>query len=401
MVIPIKSFKKGAFIYLSGNVPLKEFYIVKSGQIKISRTNTVLGMSEEVKSAGYIVGIVQCITGIPAEENVVALTDCEIFIIHKEKVEEVFKTHKKIILKILSEYSEILRKLDSDLINFHFFSDNKNRIEKMTDAVDKFIKIDEKNKASHLLLSIIDENKNNKNLVTKSIKMLTFLPKLELFKQDKIISDITLEKNSVIFTEFEKGDNFFIIKKGKVKITKLKKDREILLAILGEGEIFGEMSIFNDKPRNATAVTDEETELMAIDKKGINNLPPPLFIKVLDFLSRRIWLIQRQIICYKLPVITAKLYYLLASKMIVELKIPDRVNKDSYIFKFPVKELYEMIDYEYDETKKDEVIEFLNDKNLEFYKDCIKIKDLGAFLDKSSYLFSRSLIVYNSRMDRL
>ncbi len=111
MKVPIKRFKKDAFVYLSGNKPPKEFYIVKSGEIKINKTNQILGKSEEIKGIGYIFGVIQCLTGIIEEETAIAITDIDVFVISRDKIQDLFINHKKVILKILAEYSEILRSL--------------------------------------------------------------------------------------------------------------------------------------------------------------------------------------------------------------------------------------------------------------------------------------------------
>ena len=166
----------------------------------------------------------------------------------------------------------------------------------------------------------------------------------------------------------------------------------MLLAVLDEGDIFGEMSILNDKPRNATAITEEETELMVINKDSIEKLPPPIFIKLLEVLSKRIWMVQQQLICYKLPTITSKLYYLLTAMLKQELTNAEFEYENFYIFKFPVKELCEMVNCDYDKIKKEEIGDFLKDSNLEFFIDTIKVKRIKDLFDKNSYHFNRVII---------
>ena len=66
-------------------------------------------------------------------------------------------------------------------------------------------------------------------------------------------------RSSVVFEEGEPGDRVFLILAGKVKISRRSTDgRENLLAVLGPGDIFGELSLFDPGPRSATvtAVTD-------------------------------------------------------------------------------------------------------------------------------------------------
>lgn len=393
MKIPIKQYKKGAFIYLSGKVPPTEFYIVKEGKIKISKTNPILGKSEEVKSTGYIFGIIQCITGIIEEETAMAVTDLEVFVISKDKIKDLYINHKKVILKILSEYSEILRKLDIDLTNYNFFPSTVNRKEKIFEIVLKYINLHEEEKADFLLNSILKEFPDDKEIINKVNSIRPDLRKKDLtFNGDKNIFEVTYPAKSIVFTEFELANNFYVIKKGKVKITKLRHDKEMLLAVLDEGDIFGEMSILNDKPRNATAITEEETELMVINKDSIEKLPPPIFIKLLEVLSKRIWMVQQQLICYKLPTITSKLYYLLTAMLKQELTNAEFEYENFYIFKFPVKELCEMVNCDYDKIKKEEIGDFLKDSNLEFFIDTIKVKRIKDLFDKNSYHFNRVII---------
>ncbi len=393
MNIPIKKFNKGAFVYLSGKVPSKEFYIVKEGKVKISKTNPILGKLEETGGAGYIFGIIQCITGIIEEETAMAVTELEVFVISRDDIDDLYINKKQVILKILSEYSEILRKLDIDLTNYNFYPSIVDRKLKIFDIVLKYLNIQEKDKASHLLNSILNEYQDDNEIISRVRSMMPDLKAMKLsFDQNKIISEITLPAKSVIFTEFELSNDFFIIKKGKVKITKLKHDREMLIAILDEGDIFGEMSILNDKPRNATATTDEETELMVIKKESIDKLPPPIFVKILEVLSRRIWLVQQQLVSYKLPNITSKLYYLLVSRIKQEIYNPEAEYENNYIFKFPLKELCEMADYDFDTIKKGELEEFLNDKNFEFFIDNIKVRKIKDLFERNAYHFNRAIM---------
>ncbi len=401
MKIPIKRFLKNAFIYISSQVPAKEFYIIKSGEVRITRTNPILGVSEEVRSVGYIFGIIQCITGIPEEETALALSDCEVFVIQKPNMEDIFINHNKVILRIISEYSEILRKLDRDLANFEYFPDSENRIGKIFEISSKFIRDEEFKKAAHLILSLKKENKEDADIRTRCDNILKKLPGVDFYESESIVADVKIPAGTVIFTEFENSDCFYIIKRGRVKITKLMHDKEILLAILGDGDIFGEMSILNDKPRNATAETIDATDVMIINKKGIDKMPPPLFIKSLEFLSKRIWLVQQQLICYKLPLTVSKLYYMLTSKIKQSIKNPESEQNLSFIFKFPAKELYRMVDYDPEENDEKDIEEFLNDKNIDFFSDSIRIKSIKELLDKNAYYFSRSLMIYNSRADMI
>lgn len=71
----------------------------------------------------------------------------------------------------------------------------------------------------------------------------------------------------VLFREGDSGREMFVIQSGKVRLMRTIRGHDKLLAELGPGEFFGEMSIINDKPRTATAIIDEDAQLLVLDPK--------------------------------------------------------------------------------------------------------------------------------------
>lgn len=68
-----------------------------------------------------------------------------------------------------------------------------------------------------------------------------------------------LRRGDVLFHEGDSGDRLYIVVDGKVKLGRSAPDgRENLLAVMGPGQMFGELSLFDPGPRSATvtAVTD-------------------------------------------------------------------------------------------------------------------------------------------------
>ena len=73
------------------------------------------------------------------------------------------------------------------------------------------------------------------------------------------MGETKLRRGEVLFREGDSGDKLYIVTEGKVKLGRTSVDgRENLLAILGPGQMFGELSLFDPGPRSATvtAVTD-------------------------------------------------------------------------------------------------------------------------------------------------
>ncbi|MCA3014855.1 MAG: Crp/Fnr family transcriptional regulator [Myxococcaceae bacterium] len=72
---------------------------------------------------------------------------------------------------------------------------------------------------------------------------------------------------TVLVREGEPGKEMYVIQAGKVRIWKKVRDVEKVLATLGPGEFFGEMSIISNKPRSASATVEETARVLVIDPR--------------------------------------------------------------------------------------------------------------------------------------
>lgn len=95
----------------------------------------------------------------------------------------------------------------------------------------------------------------------------------------------------IIFREGEKGEAMYVLQAGLVKLTRKGPEGESAIAVLEPGEIFGEMALFDRKPRSATAVAAGPTRVLTIDRgklfKSISRDPTLLF-KILETLTGRL-----------------------------------------------------------------------------------------------------------------
>ena len=64
--------------------------------------------------------------------------------------------------------------------------------------------------------------------------------------------EIDFTRGQIVFSEGDPGDRLYVIMDGKIKLGTTSNDgRESLLAVLGPGEMFGELSLFDPGPRTA------------------------------------------------------------------------------------------------------------------------------------------------------
>jgi CRP-like cAMP-binding protein len=81
---------------------------------------------------------------------------------------------------------------------------------------------------------------------------------------------VKLRKGQSLFKEGDDGDHLFVVSSGKVKLgTKSLDGRENLLMILGPGDMFGELSLFDSGPRTATATAVTDSKLLALGQDKV------------------------------------------------------------------------------------------------------------------------------------
>lgn len=72
---------------------------------------------------------------------------------------------------------------------------------------------------------------------------------------------------AVIVRQGEPGDCMYVVQGGRVEVLLEHAGRETVLAELGAGEFFGEMSLFTGAPRSATVRAKGRARVLTIDKR--------------------------------------------------------------------------------------------------------------------------------------
>lgn len=100
------------------------------------------------------------------------------------------------------------------------------------------------------------------------------------------------QKSEIIFSESDPGKDMYIIYKGKVGLYTgdVLRHRK-LLAFVEAGDFFGEMALVDDNPRSATAIAEEDTQLLVLDKHKFTYLlrhQPDFALVVMGKLCRQL-----------------------------------------------------------------------------------------------------------------
>jgi CRP/FNR family transcriptional regulator len=101
-----------------------------------------------------------------------------------------------------------------------------------------------------------------------------------------------LKEDTVVFHEGDPASAFYLVKQGRVKIYKVAADgREQVLSILGDGQIFGDVPVFDGGPYPATAATMADTEIYQIKREDFEDFVrrhPEVALKLLRVLGQRL-----------------------------------------------------------------------------------------------------------------
>jgi CRP-like cAMP-binding protein len=102
---------------------------------------------------------------------------------------------------------------------------------------------------------------------------------------------ISFRSGEYVFREGDTGSELFIVHEGKVEIVASSEVGERRFAILEKGDFFGEMSLLEDLPRNASAKALTEVKLVRVDRTRFDRMlrrDPEIAVRIMRKLSRRL-----------------------------------------------------------------------------------------------------------------
>ena len=104
----------------------------------------------------------------------------------------------------------------------------------------------------------------------KKVSIFNSLSSEDMKELSRYLLPCTYAKKEFIFSEGDPSEWLYIVKKGKVKITKLSNEgKELILEIVPSHEIFGGIAVVRGFPYPANAVAMEETEALKMSRKNL------------------------------------------------------------------------------------------------------------------------------------
>jgi len=390
--------KKDAYIFVEGRQYADKFYIVKHGDVRIFREalNNEIG---SVIGPGEMFGLISTMAAHGYIESAVAITDVTLMAVERKQYGSLIRKVNSIAVNSIKAFSQRLRELDvafsqralkntaqsdySHIIQIGDFYKNSGKLQSALYAYSRYLELcpDVYN---------MDEIKVKITTIENSV----IEPRLE-YTPDKMIQ--AYPKEHLLFTEGETGSTMYIIQSGSVKITKIVDNKEVILAVLGKGDIFGEMALLEDKPRAATAEVYEDCTLLAVNRDNFSNLikdQPDMVVRMATLMSERIWLLYRQLDNTFIENPLGRVYDALLIQL--EKNRVDIKNNEPYQCNFGIKELIGMAGIPESENKH-LYRRIIGDGKLTFKDDKIQIIKVSDILKESEFYRKAQKIAENRK----
>ncbi len=117
------------------------------------------------------------------------------------------------------------------------------------------------------------ENQGDESLALQKIELFSKLSNLELARLLGKLNKERYTPGETLFNQGDPGDRMYIIISGRIELYAASEGGERrLLAVLGEGDVLGEMALLTGETRSAAAVAAQPTELYSIDSPTLDQL---------------------------------------------------------------------------------------------------------------------------------
>ena len=309
------AFAKGSIIYFEEDKD-DRIFILQKGLVVLSSTDveTKEPVTEYARE-GEFFGVKSAFGRFPREETATVVADSQVIAMSVAEFEQLFSSNKQIIMKMLRVFSNQLRAVhkkseqilgrgegvnpQSGMISVAqcFYDDEQYR--SCCDICLKFLKLypnsDEKDTIVKLyaeakkrldkLLAKVARQGSGDQIVVPTGSSGFYLPGFERFVK-------TFERDSVIISEYEPGETFYLIQSGSIQLVKCVNGVRKNLDILQPGEFFGEMAILENSPRSATCVAIDKVEVLEFNKANFEALitgKPQMALILLKLFCKRIY----------------------------------------------------------------------------------------------------------------
>lgn len=398
----IVKYTKGSIPYFEGDVADKVF-ILQNGLAVLKSTDSETGtvQVDQIKP-GEFFGVKSALAHFPREETVSILDDSVVVALSVPEFEKLFSENKALVMKMLRVFSNQLRQIhkkteaklnkipedqETGMKNVAkaFYDDEQYR--SCCDVCKKFLRrfpksievpevaklFQEANLRYEKLKKLNSTNEPISLGVSGEGELKQFaLPAFERFAK-------IFEPGEVIISEFEPGDNFYLIQKGEVQLLKTVNDSLKNLDILKPGEFFGEMAILDNSARSATCMAKTTVKCLEFSKENFEILitgNPQLALSLLKLFCKRIYDQKRRfrILCMKDLQIRLCDVFLMLDEMLPQVNTAERSRR----FNVTLQDVSHWAGLSLESTR-DELNKLVEKRRIEMHDNYILVMNIAEF----------------------
>ncbi len=382
------NFPKDAYIIVEGKQNADFFFIIRAGKVRISKdVEVVQEEGGNVLAPGDFFGVVATMSGHSQIETAQALTDVSLISVHRDNYSDLIVKNTPVAMKIIQQFSQRMRFLDEALARLTLKQSAEPDIEHLYNVAEFYVKQSQYNNAFYAYYHYLKNCPEGVNTAKAKERMEKIKPYATavMLEAEENQFNRTYPKDAMIFAEVMPGQELYIIQKGSVKITKIVNDSEVLLAVLKTGDIFGEMSLIENKPRSAGAIAYEDTQLLAVNKENFERMvtsQPQIIARLTQLLAERIWFIYKQLANTLLTDKVGRLY----DALLIQLERQRiQIRKgDTHSFEFGTKELINSVGLPMGEGKA-ALRDLLKDSRIKVVEDKIFVSDISEIEKQAKY----------------
>jgi len=387
-----RAFRKDAYIYIEGDEDVNDIYIVERGTIELVSEYEKIKRFRSTVEVGGVFGFISALCRRPRMETAVAAEDVQVVVCPRAKFFELIQKNPDIAFKIIRGFAEELRVYDEMMLRLIDQEPDTNTTEtKFFNLGEYYFRKDQYPYAYYVLKRYAGQYPGAFNRPA-AMEMIAEIEKtghrgiIEPMREGiyRVFSD-----RQMIFCEYEPGEELYIIKEGRVKIVKVSRENEVMLSVLKEGDIFGELAIVSNKPRNASAISWGIAKALPINRNTLKTVlakSPTIIHKIFMAISQRIWFtyIRLESKLYKKHI--TQIYAFLENQLL-ELNVSLR-STELVTLNFGVDELMRMVGIN-PATAEEAMDIVLEDQNLEFKVNQIVIWNPSVLATKAKFYKSR------------
>ena len=292
-----------------------------------------------------------------------------------------------IAMKIINSFSRQVRLLDHAFTRVTFKGAAEIDERHLYQVGEYYAKQNQFNLAFYAYYKYCLLNPNSPNLEEVKKKMAKIKPYTDTstFNTDTKQFIRSYPKGTMLFAEGESGPELYIIQKGSIRITKIVNDNEVILALLKAGDIFGEMALLENKPRSASAIVNEDSVLLAVNRANFKEMvieQPKVISRLTSSLSERIWSLYRQLKNTLIVDPVGRVYDALVLEL--EKSRTDLTVRKPYNFGFGMNEFANMVGLPVPEVRM-AIAKLLRSKELVLVDQELTIPDVTRIVKSNEY----------------